>query len=133
MPQCKGNFRIVEGLGFFTFAGVGTAVEKMKTACGAELIASQRAMTIDDGSKVASTAAAVTPSATATADFGGAFRVLDEATGAPCPNVRYRIVLSDGRTLQGVTGANGDTAHLTALDRATAKLYWDADALDGGA
>jgi hypothetical protein len=39
--------------------------------------------------------------------------------------VRYRIVLSDGRILQGITDANGDTEHLTARDRTTATLYWD--------
>jgi uncharacterized Zn-binding protein involved in type VI secretion len=33
-PKCKGDFPIVEGLGFHTFAGTGTAVEGMKTACG---------------------------------------------------------------------------------------------------
>ena len=38
-PQCKGNFPIAEGLDFHTYAGLGTAVEGMKTACGAELIA----------------------------------------------------------------------------------------------
>lgn len=126
-PQCKGNFRIIEGIDFFTFMGVGTAVERMKTACGAELIASQRAMTIDDGSKGGGASAAAAPPATATAttDFGGAFRALDEETGAPCPNMRYHIALSDGRTLQGVTDTNGDTEHLTAHDRATATLYWD--------
>ena len=130
-PQYKGNFRIIEGLDFFTFTGVGTVVERMKTACGAELIASQHAMTIDDGTKAGSMSTAATPAATAAAaaDFGGAFRAPDADTGAPCPNIRYRTVLSDGRSLQGVTDANGDTEYLTARDRATATLQ--AENLDG--
>lgn len=49
-PQCKGKFPINEGLDFHTFAGIGTAVEGMKTACGAILIATQHQMTIDDQS-----------------------------------------------------------------------------------
>lgn len=48
-PQCKGNFPIAEGLDFHTYAGIGTAVDGMKTACGAKLIATQNQMVIDDG------------------------------------------------------------------------------------
>ncbi|HZV64445.1 MAG TPA: PAAR domain-containing protein [Telluria sp.] len=122
-PQCKGNFPIVDGLDFFTFFGGGTVVDKMKTACGAELIASQHAMTIDDRGAGGSASSAVKPAA---AEFRGAFRALDEDSGAPCPNMRYRIVLSDGRTLYGTTDADGDTEYLTSKERATATLYWDA-------
>lgn len=38
-PQCKGTFAIVEGVEFHSFFGEGTAVDGMKTACGAKLIA----------------------------------------------------------------------------------------------
>lgn len=48
-PQCKGSFPISEGLSFHTFAGLGTAVDGMQTACGAKLIATQQQMLIDDG------------------------------------------------------------------------------------
>lgn len=48
-PQCKGQFPIAEGLDFHSYAGIGTAVDGMKTACGAKLIATQQQMVIDDG------------------------------------------------------------------------------------
>ncbi|MBB3117935.1 PAAR domain-containing protein [Pseudoduganella violacea] len=55
-PQCKGKFPIKDGLDFHTFAGIGTAVEGMKTACGAILIATQRQMSIEDQSGTGSVA-----------------------------------------------------------------------------
>lgn len=47
-PSCKGKFPISEGLAFHTFGGLGTAVEGMKTACGAILIATQHQMTVEE-------------------------------------------------------------------------------------
>ena len=46
-PLCKGTFPIVEGVPFHTFGGRGTAVEGMRTGCGATLIATQHSFTID--------------------------------------------------------------------------------------
>ncbi|MBB3117703.1 PAAR domain-containing protein [Pseudoduganella violacea] len=54
-PLCKGQYPISEGLDFHTFGGIGTAVEGMKTACGATLIASQHLMTVDDQPEASST------------------------------------------------------------------------------
>ena len=48
-PKCKGNFPLAEGLDFHTYAGIGTAVDGMRTACGAKLMATQHTMQIDDG------------------------------------------------------------------------------------
>jgi uncharacterized Zn-binding protein involved in type VI secretion len=147
-PQCKGNFPIAEGLDFFTFTGLGTVLEGMKTACGAQLIASQHEMRLDDrtggeGSAATSgatsnasatgstSASAVAPSNVATTDFRGAFCVIDEDSGQPCPDIQYRIELSDGRVLRGVTNAQGETEYLSAGDRATAKLYWGTEQAHG--
>lgn len=47
-PLCKGKFPIVEGAGNHVYGGVGTALEGMRTACGATLIASQHDMVVDD-------------------------------------------------------------------------------------
>ena len=59
-PQCQGDFPIVDGLGFHSFAGIGTAVEGMKTACGAVLIAkaAKGFMMIDDRSEAEASAVA---------------------------------------------------------------------------
>ncbi|NVD98372.1 PAAR domain-containing protein [Massilia sp. BJB1822] len=55
-PLCKGKFPISEGLVFHTFGGLGTAVEGMKTGCGAILIATQHQMTVDDQPGASTTA-----------------------------------------------------------------------------
>ncbi|WP_186174571.1 PAAR domain-containing protein [Burkholderia gladioli] len=50
-PQCKGVFPILPATGRrypHQIAGRDTAIQGMKTACGATLIASQSAMTLDD-------------------------------------------------------------------------------------
>jgi uncharacterized Zn-binding protein involved in type VI secretion len=41
-PQCKGNFAIVQGSSQYVIDGRGVALDDMKTACGASLIASQQ-------------------------------------------------------------------------------------------
>jgi uncharacterized Zn-binding protein involved in type VI secretion len=65
-PQCKGTFPIIEGLDFHTYAGIGTAVDGMHTACGAKLIATQQQMVIDDGGSSAATDSAPAPANSAT-------------------------------------------------------------------
>jgi uncharacterized Zn-binding protein involved in type VI secretion len=131
-PQCKGKFPIIEGLSFFTFLGVGTVVDGMKTACGATVTASQHAMVIDVGSGGGGAVAATTEQDSLTAaDFGGMFKAVDNTTGKPVHGMHYRIELSDGRVLQGVTNEQGETERLAAKDRADAKLYWEAGQPDG--
>ncbi len=74
-PQCKGVFPILPATGRrypHNFGGRETAIEGMKTACGATLIASQSSATLDDvgageattGAAVANAAAALAPSPT---------------------------------------------------------------------
>lgn len=41
-PQCKGSFAIVQGSSQYMIDGRGVALDGMKTACGALLIASQQ-------------------------------------------------------------------------------------------
>lgn len=130
-PQCKGNFPIIEGLDFHTYAGIGTAVDGMHTACGAKLIATQHQMEIDDGGGASQGATGDAESkadqhAAAATGYGGSFRAVDEQTGQAIAGLPYRIVLADGRTLRGVTDKNGHTECVTGSDPATATLYWEA-------
>lgn len=46
-PKCKGSFAIIEGAQTATFYGRGVALEGMRTACGAVLIATQFTDTVD--------------------------------------------------------------------------------------
>ncbi|MBU9368946.1 PAAR domain-containing protein [Burkholderia multivorans] len=70
-PQCKGIFPILPATGRrypHQIAGRETAIEGMKTACGATLIASQSSATLDDvGAGEATTGGAVAAAATALA------------------------------------------------------------------
>jgi len=131
-PRCKGDFPIVEGLGFHSFAGVGTVVEGMKTACGAILIATTTKgfMMIDDRSEAEAAAAASAAAAVPT--NAGAFRAVDKQTGTPVPDMPYRIELPDGSVLRGVTNANGYTERVTGHDRATLRLHWETSETAGG-
>ena len=145
-PQCKGSFPIAEGLDFHTYAGIGTAVDGMKTACGAKLIATQKQMVIDDGgsgsggdnggadgqtavappdgSKAAATVSAPEP---APAVYSATFRAVDERTGHPVSDRPYRMVTSDGRTVRGVTDGDGRTRTIKGHDPATVQLFWEVE------
>ncbi len=135
-PQCKGEFPIVEGLGFHTFGGVGTAVEGMKTACGATLIATTTKgfMMIDDRTEAGGVAVASPASAAKAAPSNtGTFRAIDERSGKPVPHVPYRIELPDGSDLRGVTDADGYTERLSEHDPATVRLHWEFEQATDGA
>lgn len=135
-PQCKGQFPIVEGVSFHTYAGIGTAVDGMKTACGAKLIATQQQMLIDDAGGGENAAASPLAAAAAAASseqrgkYSGAFRAVDEHSGEPVAGLPYRIELPDGRTVRGVTDADGHTQHVSSDNPDTIKLYWEAEASD---
>ena len=130
-PQCQGDFPIAEGLGFYSFAGIGTAVEGMKTACGAVLIAkaAKGFMMIDDRSEAeaSAVASALASAAQAVAPNAGSFRAVDRNTGKPVPDMPYRIELPDGSVLRGVTDADGCTERVTGHDPATVRLHWESD------
>ena len=127
-PQCKGNFPIIEGLNFHTYAGIGTAVDGMKTACGAKLIATQDAMVIDDGAGITSSATnegAIAAPASMQTNLGASFCAIDEVSGQPVSGMPYRIVLPDGTTLHGVTDANGQTQPVTGHTPDQIELHWN--------
>lgn len=124
-PKCKGDFAIVEGLGFHTYAGLGTALEGMKTACGAELIATttKGSMLVDDQSEGAG-AAGLAGAAASAATHHGSFRAVD-ALGKPVAGMPYRIELPGGSVVRGVTGEDGYTQRVSARDPATVRLHWE--------
>lgn len=143
-PQCKGNFPIAEGLDFHSYAGIGTAVDGMKTACGAKLIATQNQMVIDDGGGAAGAGSgndalgsaveaparpgnAAPPQHPEPGAYGAAFQAVDKRTGEPIEGVPYRMVTSDGRTVRGVTDSDGRTKTVTGQDPATVDLFWEAE------
>lgn len=126
-PKCGGNFPIIEGAASHGFFGDGTVLHNMLTGCGARVLASQDLMTVDDGTTGDDEQDSDSNSSTANADsegeLSGGFRAVSEETGAPFANVRYRIELSDGRVLEGVTNNDGVTERLSSKDRATAKMH----------
>ena len=48
--------------------------------------------------------------------FDEGFVLKDRTTGAPLPNMSYRILLKDGTSLQGVTDGLGRTLVVNAAD-----------------
>ncbi|WP_229257679.1 PAAR domain-containing protein [Duganella margarita] len=129
-PQCKGTFPIIEGLHFHTYAGIGTAVDGMKTACGAKLIATQQQMVIDDGGGGAVPASSAAPVTKDRAQYSGAFRAVDEITGQPVAGLPYRIELPDGSIVRGVTDQDGYTQHVSSHTPDTVHLYWETEIHD---
>lgn len=123
-PLCKGQFPIAEGLGHHSFGGIGTAVEGMKTACGATLIASQQVMTVDDGGGASSNSAASMVQESGAA-YAGTFRAIDKQTGVPVAGLPYRIDFPDGNSIRGVTGEDGRTLPVLEHDPATVTLAWE--------
>lgn len=126
-PQCNGNFPIIEGSPFMHSNGKRVALEGMRTACGAELIASQNKMKIDDGfSSDCYIPTSFTPVPTSTSNFGRKdalkdnsiedgnqlqythYFILKDEQGKPLSNIAY-IAKSKTSEHKGKLDANGKT------------------------
>lgn len=126
-PQCKGNFPIIEGSPLMRSNGKCVALEGMKTACGAELIASQNKMKIDDGfSSDYYIPTSFTSVSTSTSDFSGKnslkdssieddnqiqythYFILKDEQGKPLSNITY-IAKSKTSEHKGKLDTNGKT------------------------
>jgi len=131
-PKCKGNFPISEGLDFHHYTGKGTAVDGMKTACGAKLIATQQLVFVADrgGGGAESGATEAPKAAKAETSYGASFRAVDQHTGEPVAGLAYRMVLADGTILRGVTDADGKTQCATSQEADTVELYWETEVSD---
>lgn len=113
-PQCKGSFPIADGAGNHVFGNFGTALEGMKTACGATLIASQHTATVDHAGEMHSESSSHRePSSGQVKESGGDFDryfvLLDSATGKPLRQRRYAVRFPDGSSVEGMTDAQGHT------------------------
>lgn len=129
-PRCKGIFVIIEGAENRTVGDVPLALEGMLTSCGATLVASQRAATAATGIIAA---ASVAFGATADAepddpslnnnpkDYDQQFQVLDEVTGEPVANRRYRLTIG-GMRFEGTTDHEGKTQRVSAKSGLDAEL-----------
>ncbi|HEY0062020.1 MAG TPA: PAAR domain-containing protein [Telluria sp.] len=130
-PKCKGVFPIAEGVPFHSLGGVGTAVEGMRTECGALLIASQSRMRIEYPRGPAEPFTASPPAGTDTHINDEAIRAIDEVTGLPVAGLRYRLELSDGTCVRGTTDEQGMTQRVaTGSDIEVLKLFWEQDISD---
>lgn len=134
-PKCKGVFPIIEGMPTTTLYGKGVALEGMKTACGASLIATQfftKVAYSSGGSSGASKASASSPTSSSSMspvssanasntnaasppndnNYDQHFVLIDPITQKPCANQRYRIT-HGGNIMHGRTDANGKTQLVT--------------------
>ncbi len=138
-PQCKGVFPIIEGARTVFMMGANVAVEGMKTACGAALIATQQTDTIEIGSapstsqqrqpnkKKENLAKSSAPAVGLGADrkteptapqFDDKFILLDEDSGEPLANVEYATRRASGQIECGTTDSQGRTHLVSSTSQA---------------
>lgn len=108
-PQCKGVFPIVEGSSLGLFQGELVAVDTMKTACGASLIASQDLMWIEDGGQQERSLDTLNNSSHYMQKNKYQIRFhMTNDDGVPYANTKFTILFSDAE-LEGMTDENGFT------------------------
>jgi uncharacterized Zn-binding protein involved in type VI secretion len=125
-PKCKGMYPILEGVPTFTIFGRATAVEGMKTACGASLIATQHTDTIDVGPGISSgssesASAGMAAAATAATAGDNQLKVFDDkfvlrdSSGQPITGTAYAIERENGEFEYGETDGGGHTHLLSSI------------------
>lgn len=131
-----GTTVIVTGDPTMIVDGAPVARHGDKCACGATLISSQVVSRIGEGGGVSISPHAVSVASDAKSmplgfissllpenhEYDIHFLVRDEVTGEPLPKVSYRITLEDGRSVSGVTDANGLTERVGSRTKQKATL-----------
>jgi len=124
-PKCKGTFPIIEGVPTFTIYNRPTAVEGMKTACGASLIATQTTDTIDIGPGYDSVNNAASTGVAAIAAAGNGLSsvfndkyVLRDSDGRPLTSTTFAIERENGEFEYGETDAGGHIHLLSSVTSA---------------
>lgn len=127
-PLCRGTFPIAEGVPFHSFAGMNTAVEGMRTACGAELIASQHDVTVDLGDSPSAghsaTAATKSENADGTTEpvyFDQHF-LIEDINGRPLRDIPYILQVGTDSGVRGRTCEAGKTYRLETQAPATLSI-----------
>ncbi len=124
-PACKGKFPIKPDGSGAKHMGRSYAYHQDKTACGALLISS---LDYPDSVAIDSPVADAGSAAPAIAQFDEAIQALDKSTNKPIPGLPYRIEMSDGTILRGVTDSNGMTMRpVTGQQAIVLKLFWETD------
>lgn len=137
-PKCKGTYPIIEGWPFTTVYGKGVALEGMKTACGASLIATQFFTTVGSYSSGSLSGGATSARIGADASASSLQPLFDQdradesnspadielthdeqflikdANGTPLRNTPYTAKLASGSTIHGTTNADGLTDRIYA-------------------
>ncbi len=111
-PKCKGTFPIVGGASSHSWARLGTALDGMKTACGATLTASQSLATVDSGSVGTIEHSPLTNEQalverTDNAPFDQHFLLINSRTGKQLTGRHYSIRMPNGEIIRGQTDESG--------------------------
>lgn len=139
-PKCRGTFEIAEGVGNHGFYEVNTAVEGMRTTCGAVLLASQHTTTIElaagTGESVSPEVATQASEATlvSNAEAGDHADLFDEQVllqgeAASTEGLPYFIVTKDGRTWSGRVESDGLLPRIATLGEKNYTVWWGDEAL----
>lgn len=140
-PRHKGAYPIVDGDSTMIVDGQPVALHGSSLACGCKVLSAQQMRVfIDSGGNGGSVATvSPTPSGTDVATsngsppalgrasgrdtaFGATFLVRDKATGEPLSGAAYKISLSSGEVLEGVTGPDGMTCAVHSASAGAASV-----------
>jgi PAAR motif len=133
-PKCKGTYPIIEGMPTTTVYGKGVALEGMKTACGAALIATQFVTTVGasggrSGGQSRSVNRVANPAVyrgdeekAHQSDYDLFFQIKHEKTDLNLRDIPYKITLNDGQEFEGTTDENGYTQKVFADSSQIAKI-----------
>ncbi|WP_070108374.1 PAAR domain-containing protein [Burkholderia plantarii] len=116
-PKCGGVYPIVGvRIRSMSFGGRAVATEGDVTACGATLIASQGAATVEPTSGAGGSVGAGKSVVAQSAEnaYRGRFQLVDDKTRTPIANHPYTVTSADGQTIQGTTDADGHTDWLSS-------------------
>lgn len=129
-PTHKGVFPIVDGDPTTIIDGQQVALHGSKMACGCTVLAVQQLRVfVDDGDRRALSTPIAMRAAhdsvpTSECLFHEQYRAVNAVSGEPVADQAYRIELENGRSITGMTDANGLTERVSTRRPEQVRLIW---------
>lgn len=129
-PRCKGSYAIVQGIQYFRYGGKQVAVDGMKTACGAELHASQSAFRI--GASAGPVVATTRGSSAAAEETVEHCYSLEDGDGNPVEGYRFDVYQHDRIVAHECSFSEGRSVCFAGGDSSVVMWLLGDSALTGG-
>lgn len=129
-PTHKGVFPIVDGDPTTIIDGQPVALHGSRMACGCTVLAVQQVRVFLDGGGAGAAGApmAMSPArdseSTNESLFHEQYRAVNAVSGEPVADQAYRIDLENGRSITGMTDANGLTERVSTRSPEQVRLIW---------